>query len=575
MSDHTCLGHMGCPNCQSQGRDTSGDNLGVFSDGKAWCFSCKYYIHNVERFFGKSLEDLPLQQSSSLFVPRLTLRTLPKETNISTDVIYPRDGTEYQPKDIPEEVLHVVHDVHGPWRGITTQTMSFYGVGLDDKVVSFPYGGDRYKLRALDKKSFLMTGSAEGAQPLFGMDRFQRGQGRSVTLTEGELDAMSAYQMLGSQWACVSVPGAAAAKGACAKARDWLNTFEKIYLCFDADQPGQEAAQEVAKLFDVNKVYHVKLDKHKDANDYLQAKDEKAFVAAWWAAKKFLPKGIVHGAEEIKEILSRQREGATASYPFPTLQSLTYGIRPGEVVLFTAQEKIGKTEILRAIEHHLLETTEDNVGVIHLEEDEKRSVQGIIGYELSTPVHLPDACVSVEDQMVAYNKLTGNGERLYVYSHFGSDDPSVILDRVRALATVCNCRYIFLDHISMIVSGLKDITDERRELDQIATELAKMARDLNFTLFLVSHVNDDGKTRGSRYISKVADILLHLNRDIEAADPQVRNTTEIICRGNRFAGITGPAGRLFFDKKTYKLTELKEEKPVDLNKEAEEWLRGA
>jgi twinkle protein len=533
LSDTNFIGHTACPKCTSNDKDKRGDNLGVYEDLTAYCFSCGYFIGNIEKFLKKGIGDITF--------------------------VSPSLGT------VQEVPLHVVHDVKEPWRGITETTLALYGVRSSDHSILFPYGPNRAKVRSLDKKAFFMTGPKEGSIPLFGMDRFQRGQGRSVTITEGEPDAMAAYQMLGSQWACVSVPGATAARGACAEARDWLNTFEKIYLCFDNDTAGQDAAAEVAKLFDVNKIYHVKLDKHKDANDYLQAQDEKAFVAAWWAAKKFRPKGVVSSHSEIRTILSRSRQEAQATYPFPTLQSMLYGIRTGEVVLFTAPEKVGKTEVLRAIEYHLLQSTKDNIGIIHLEEEEKRSVQGLIGYHLSSPVHLPDACASIEDQMVAYEELTGADDRLHVYSHFGSDDPSVILDTVRSLATVCGCRYIFLDHISMIVSGLKGVEDERRELDQISTELAKMARELNFCLFLVSHVNDDGKTRGSRYIAKVADTIIHLDRDIEAASLDERNKTRLTCRGNRFAGITGPAGVLHFDPKTYKLSELTLEKALELD----------
>jgi len=39
-----------------------------------------------------------------------------------------------------------------------------------------------------------------------------------------------------------------------------------------------------------------------------------------------------------------------------------------------------------------------------------------------------------------------------------------------------------------------------------------MVKELDFALIVVSHVNDDGLTRGSRNISKIADIRLDLYR---------------------------------------------------------------
>jgi twinkle protein len=69
---------------------------------------------------------------------------------------------------------------------------------------------------------------------------------------------MSLYQALGSKYACVAVKSAASALQDCTKEFEWLNAFDKIKLCLDNDKPGQEAAAQIAKLFDPIKVYWVK-----------------------------------------------------------------------------------------------------------------------------------------------------------------------------------------------------------------------------------------------------------------------------------------------------------------------------
>jgi hypothetical protein len=107
----------------------------------------------------------------------------------------------------------------------------------------------------------------------------------------------------------------------------------------------------------------------------------------------------------------------------------------------------------------------------------------------------------------------------------------------------------------MLVTGFEQ-DDERRKLDYISTRLAMLTRELDFTLMLVSHVNDDGQTRGSRNIAKVADIILNLSRDIENPIFQERNKTYIMVQGNRFAGLTGPAGILWFDQASFTLKEM-------------------
>jgi twinkle protein len=466
-------------------------------------------------------------------------------------------GNHTYPNDFPER-----DNLEGdftyeflPWRGVTKETMAAYGAltKIDSQgkpvVLGFPYSEDTFKIRRLDKKEFFTVGAMSEAS-LFGQSCFQAGQSKAVTITEGELDALSVYQMLGSKFPVVSVRGATSAKKDCTKQYEWLNSFDKIYLCFDNDEPGQKAVKEIATLFDFNKVYHVKLTQFKDANEFLEKGDPNDFSRVWYNSKRFLPEGIVSSYSEIDAILDEDDSKESVSYPFPTLQDMTYGLRQGECTLFTALEGVGKTEILRAIEFNLLKTTDHNLGIIHLEEGQKRSIKGFAGYDLQSPCHLPDAGISKADIKEAYRRLTGRDDRVHYYSHFGSDDPEAILDRIRFLASACGCRFIFLDHITMVVTGLAE-GEQTKVLDYLSTKLAMMVEDLNFGLVFVSHVNDEGLTRGSRNISKVAHTWVHLNRDITSESETLRNTTFMTVRKNRFAGRTGPAGALLFDPSTF------------------------
>jgi len=452
-------------------------------------------------------------------------------------------------------------------KGLTKDTHEFYSsvCRIDEQgkpfAVEYPYhGGEGMKVRNLVKKGFHAEGDMSGGG-LFGRELFSSGMANSITITEGEDDAMAVFQMLGSKWPSVSVKGAGSAARDCVQERDFINSFDKIYLCFDSDEPGQKVVSEVARLFDITKIYHVKMDKHKDACEYLVAGDAKEFVSLWWNSKKFLPKGILNGVDEMQDILTSSDAEAIATYPFPHLNEMTYGIRSQEVNLITAQEKMGKTEFLGAIEHHLLKTTDYNIGIIHLEETEKRCVQRLVNYELGEPVHLPDCTVSVSDQLNAFERATnGNPDRVYLYKHFGSDDPDHILDVLRYLVAACGCKFIFLDHITMVVTGHKDDGDERKKLDYLSTKMAEMVMELDFTLFLVSHVNDDGKTRGSRNISKAADLILHLERNLEGKSIDSRNTTQLMVKGNRFGGLSGPSTPLWFDPKSLTMSEMPKDK---------------
>lgn len=446
-----------------------------------------------------------------------------------------------------------------PRRGINKKTLEFYDVRTkiaedgEPVEVAYPYPTGELKIRTLAEKKFRWSPGGDTSKlGLFGRDKFPAGSHKYVTITEGEDDALSLYQSIGSPVA--SVQSATTAARDVAADRSWVNSFQVIYLAFDADGPGRQAAADVARLFDYNRVKIVNFDQLKDANEYLQAGREDDLRNIWHNARHFMPETVVSINETtIKKILG-ETPSVSIPYPFPTLNQMTYGIRRGESVLITAQEGVGKTELMRAIEFQLLKETSDAVGAIFLEEPKKRHLQGLAGLEIQRPVHLPDTLCSDADILTAIQKVVGVDDRLFIYSHFGSDDPEVLLDTIRFMVSARGVVYILLDHVSMVVSGLAG-EDERRALDYLATRLETMVKELNFSLIMVSHVNDQGQTRGSRYISKVADIRIDVKRDLMASDPLVCNTSHLVVSKNRFCGRTGPAGSLVFDPFLYKYTE--------------------
>lgn len=450
---------------------------------------------------------------------------------------------------------------HSPARGLREETIKFYNIltkVVDGKPTAwgFVYPNEAIKSRQISEKKFHTEGPIADAG-LFGRDKFNAGSKKSVTIVEGEFDAPSMYQALNGHSACVSVQSSSSALRDCKKDYEWINSFDKIVLAFDKDEPGQKAARQVASLFDFNKVYHVVLEKYKDANEFVENKAEHELASIWGNAKKYTPDHVINTFAEIAESLKEAREETIGTYPHPTLQNKLYGLHRGELIVFKGMEGIGKTEIFRAIEHHLLKTEKTRrIGIVHLEEDKSTTIRGVATYELGIPCNLPDAGVSESDVLNAYKKAVGDSEdRLYIYTMFGGDDPDDVLESVRFLVAKGGVDIIFLDHITMLVTGNEN-DDERRKLDYLSTKMKKMAKELKFCLVIISHVNDDGKTRGSRNITKVANTVIHMSRDLTSTDELTRNTLVLTIEKARLTGRTGPGGRYFFDTSSYTLKEL-------------------
>ena len=140
--------------------------------------------------------------------------------------------------------------------------------------------------------------------------------------------------------------------------------------------------------------------------------------------------------------------------------------------------------------------------------------------------------------------------------------------------TGCGCEYIFLDHLSIVVSGLEG-GDERRMIDNTMTKLRSLVAELKFALILVSHLKrpegraheEGGNTsisqlRGSAGIAQLSDIVMGLERDQQ--DEDNGNTMRVRVLKNRWSGQTGVACELHYSHETGRLrTEVWTEDAVE------------
>lgn len=784
-----------------------------------------------------------------------------------------------------------------PHRGISRGTYEFFDVKT--KFVNgeptetgfiWPSGGVRVRRVGDDiPKSDRFYSKGPMSNPgLFGQDRFDPGSKDGVVIVAGGHDALATYEMLGGKYAVVCPTSESVAKRDIANQWNYINSFKKIFICFDNDETGHRAASDIAPLFDFHKVYHVRLTTHKDPNEYLEAKEVDSFRKIFENAKRFSPDNIISSFGDIREALKKDSESQIGTYPFSSLQTNTYGLHEGEVVVVKARRGVGKqlaldtkiptpsgwttiadlkenavifgadgksttvtyitpvqydvpcfkiifndktsviaggphrwkvlksgkwsikttqemfdhgvtdncvnnnrsyyqvplnkpldlpeqnlpvdpyflglwlgdghsysanitvggddidefskqilkrnsflsfckkyknaysvridglkhsqlvflnllknkhipiiylrssieqrkellrglmdsdgyagpnnfefsssnkiladqttelirslgmparirqkqaklygvdkkinytitfsskdkndvfsykrkldksyectttrterktirsiipvdsvpsrcltvdnedhlflcgdgftvthnTELLRAIEHHLLKTTKANLGLIHLEEDTATTIKAIAGYELSVPATLPDCGLSEEDILEGYKKAVSDDEgRVHLYLSFDREDEELLFNNIRFLVAAAGCKVIVLDHITWLATG-RDDDDERKKLDRISQGLKLLAKELRFCLIMISHVNAQGGTRGSANIENVANTIISLDREEKHPDPFTRSVVNIMLEKVRLGGRTGPAGKAVFNVMTGRLEEL-------------------
>ena len=405
---------------------------------------------------------------------------------------------------------------------------------------------------------------------LFGQWIYESGKvpvsNKFLLITEGELDAIALAQALhdkGNQNfknPVVSVPsGAGSAVKAIQHNWKWVNSFEQVVLFFDQDEPGRKAALEVAKTLPLGKCKIAKFSE-KDPCDMLKAGKEEELYNALWRAETYAPEGVLAGSG-LWNLVNSPLAESDARYPWDGLNKMLHGIRPSEMVTLTAGTGVAKSTFARMIAYYLQKTTDHNIGMIFLEESVKKTSLQIMSLEAGVQLHLPEVQVSEEEMRRAFDNTLGTG-RYFFFDDFASQDFEAITEAIIYMARAANVKYIFLDHISMLVSG-GEYGDERKALDAICTKLRSLVQQLDITLFAVSHLKrpqgvsheEGGKTslaqlRGSSGIAQLSDIVIGFERNCQAESEQERNTTHVRVLKNRFSGETGLACSLLFDKET-------------------------
>lgn len=465
-------------------------------------------------------------------------------------------------------------------RGISQDTCEKFGyfVATDDKgatVQVAPYRDQSgkpvaQKVRGAGKK-FYTTGDFDNLQ-LFGQ-HLARSGGKRVLVVEGEIDALSGAQMLGT-WPVVSIPnGAQGAAKAIRNNIEFLEGYEAVVFGFDMDEPGRKAAEECAAILTPGKAYILEIPL-KDANEMLQENRVKEFVTAFWEARSFKPGGIINGNELWDALAVPVAKGV--DYPWPKLNELLLGQRDGELVTWTSGSGMGKSTAVSEIAYARLMSNE-RVGYVALEENVRRTAQRMVGLHLNKPIHLPGNEVPADVLKKAFDETLGTG-RFFTFDHFGSIQSASILDKIRFLAKGCGCKKIILDHLSIIVSGMEDNEDERKTIDLLMTQLRSLVEETGVSLDLVSHLRrpsgDKGHEqgaevslshlRGSHSIVQLSDAVVALERNQQSDEEGEKDVAMFRVLKNRFVGLTGPAGYAKYNRETGRMLAYDPQLPDDL-----------
>ncbi len=525
-----------CPKCASTGGDKHGDNLSVYDDGHAYCFKCSHLIKG-----GKMGNADPIQF---------------KKDDDSWEHNY--RGEYYQLPD----------------RKIRAQTLEKYKVKVEKdaqgKIIKhhYPYHNKKgemvgIKTRLVSNKRFFGSGNTSSSNMLFGQEMIKPG-GKSVTVCEGELDAMSAYEMFGNRFNFVSIGNGVNCTDNIKANLEWLDSFESVVLCFDDDEAGRESAKKIAPIIGPNKCKILTLNKHKDASDYLISGDDKEFQNEWYNAKAYVVSGVA-SPDDMREALLDYNKTELIPLPdtFGDLQHMTRGgLAKGELTSIIAHTSIGKTTILNELIYHFATNTNEKIGCFMVEDSIDETLRKVVSVHTGNNIQLiKPSDIDVEDVM-SHAMDIGFGSKVQLYNDGGgSIDIDEMFSKIRYFIKGLGCSVILVDPLH---TAIKNLSNEN--IEEVMDRFIKLCKETKACVILSTHTRkpDDGShphkiseydVKGSGAIPQACHNNILFSRDKLSENDYEKNSIRIRVPKLRRTGQTGEAGWTHFNTVTGRLEE--------------------
>lgn len=366
-----------------------------------------------------------------------------------------------------------------------------------------------------DDYHFTTIGTYTTPNKLFGQNIAEKVDRKHTALiaVEGQWDVMSVYQAVldgnkgttyeGMQPFVVGLNcGTVNAVESFFHNKQFVDGFTEVCLAFDNDKcspkelekgfvRGEECKSAVAAALKHPNTTTLNYGAFKDASDYIQggfSKELNKLVS--FSRLAYTPDKLVSADAISLDELLRPRATGVLSEIFPKLDAKLKGFRLRELTMMLAPSNVGKTSVCAALANRFMENGH-KIGMVMLEESLQDTLQRLVAAHLGVNFnHFRENPMSVgfsrEEIEAAFDWVKSTG--VVVLDHFGSLPIHTLMEKLKYMVYAQGVKYIILDHVSMLVSGMRT-TDERKELDITMTELAAFCASNDVHILAVSHIN--------------------------------------------------------------------------------------
>lgn len=224
---------------------------------------------------------------------------------------------------------------------------------------------------------------------------------------------------------------------------------------------------------------------------------------------------------EAKELVARKGEIIGLSTGFKSIDRMTVGMAPGDLIIVYGDTSHGKSQLTQNITYRIARKGEKVL---------------FVGLEMTNAQNTTRFLVIGQgDYKLEYTL------RNILYPHDNNLNLSS-LEPLVAQGAESNARLVIIDQLQQLVRSIENNTNET---SMITHELKRLAIKYQLPIILISHINRSGQTsaapnlrelKGSSSIEQDADICIAVWRD-KSADALQPDTLEVWLRKNRNRGM--------------------------------------
>lgn len=527
-------------------------------NNKFHCFGCNKTVDIIDAFiegkhltFNQAAEQLFELVNMEVPMPEVGLRS---------------EGADYIYPTLSEGDMKPAYEYLAK-RGISKETVDYAGIKCDSQgIMEFPFYsfGDVLTMvkcrpaRKVDKKEGAKCWVKKGTSSsplLFNANKIN--VNAPLIITEGCIDCLAVIEC--GYYNVVSVPLGSQNLHWIETNLDWLDQFQDIILCGDADEAGKKMNIEAASRLGVDRCRFFNHPTYKDHGKLKQINDinECLFRLGKEETRKCIEEAInapnprVIDFANIKSVDWSQVDGI--SFGIKELDKQLFKMYRSSLTLIFAKPSAGKTSYVNQI---IASAIDDGRRVfLYTDELSEEMFKNWFNFTVAGRRHI-QSFVSKEGS--PYYKVSPKAEveiseyyhdRLFLYRDTESSNIDSLLSCIKEEIRRKGTSVIVLDNLMTI-----DIDSKASELEQqkmIMKKLAKLAKDFNVVVILVAHAKktkeelgmDDAS--GTFAIANLSGRMLSMERNMNLND----NSYDVMIRiiKDRFGSKNGVKVPVRFD----------------------------